>query len=225
MSPHALTRRWMTRVIGPVLAAVLGLTALFLSPWNGSASAHGTIVEPASRSYDCWQRWGSDFQNPAMQQEDPMCYQAWQANPNTMWNWMSLFRENMAGNFQQYITDGNLCSDGDAQSGLASSLDAVGPWHTTKVSSNITMHLHDQASHGADYFMVYVSKQGYNPETQPLGWGNLDLITKTGKFAPATDYTFNISVPGYTGHHVIYTIWQASHLDQTYLICSDVDFG
>ncbi len=25
--------------------------------------------------------------------EDPMCYQAWQADPNAMWNWNGLYRE------------------------------------------------------------------------------------------------------------------------------------
>jgi lytic cellulose monooxygenase (C4-dehydrogenating) len=87
------------------------------------------------------------------------------------------------------------------------------------------MHLYDQASHGADYFKVYVSKNGYDPTTKALGWGDLDFITQTGKYAPANDITFNVSTSGYTGRHVIFTIWQASHQDQTYMWCSDVTFG
>ncbi|MBE3011845.1 hypothetical protein IL992_21970 [Microbispora sp. NEAU-D428] len=35
--------------------------------WAGAASAHGSVVDPASRNYGCWLRWGSDFQNPATQ--------------------------------------------------------------------------------------------------------------------------------------------------------------
>ncbi|WP_342447641.1 lytic polysaccharide monooxygenase [Micromonospora sp. S4605] len=27
-----------------------------------------------------------------------------------------------------------------------------------------------------------------------------------------------------TGHHIVFVIWQASHLDQAYMWCSDVDF-
>jgi chitin-binding protein len=212
----------MLRVIAPLAAAVVGLLTMFMSP----ASAHGSAVDPASRSYACWERWGSDHMNPNMATEDPMCYQAFQANANTMWNWMSLFRENMAGNFQAYIPDGQLCSDGQAQGGLATSLDKPGPWKTTSISSNFSVHIHDQASHGADYIKVYVSKQGYNPETQALGWGNLELLTTTGRYAPATDYVVNnVTASGRSGHHIVYTIWQASHLDQTYLMCSDVNFG
>ncbi|MEO3751944.1 lytic polysaccharide monooxygenase [Streptomyces sp. B6B3] len=217
-------RRWTLRVITPVLAAIVGLLALFVSPWNESASAHGSIVDPASRSYGCWERWGSDHMNPAMQQQDPMCWQAFQANPNTMWNWMSLFQENLAGNWQSRISNGNLCSAGDAQGGLASSLDNVGAWTTTNVGSNFSVHLKDQASHGADFFEVYVTKQGFNPKTQSLGWSNLELVKKTGSYAPAQDITFDVSAPGRSGHHIVYTIWQASHLDQTYFICSDVNF-
>ena len=218
------THRWTLRVLTPLLAGVLGVLALFVSPWTPSASAHGSVVDPPSRSYGCWERWGNDHMNPNMQQEDPMCWQAFQANPNTMWNWMSLFRENLAGNFQAAIPDGKLCSAGDAQGGLASSLDTPGPWKAQDISTDFTIHLHDQASHGADYFLVYVTKQGFDPTTEALGWDDLELVAETGSFGPSNDYVFNASAPGRSGHHIVYTIWQASHLDQTYFICSDVNF-
>jgi chitin-binding protein len=70
-----------------------------------------------------------------------------------------------------------------------------------------------------------VSKQGFNPTIQTLGWGNLDFITQTGRFAPAQDITFPVRTSGYTGHRVLFVIWQASHLDQAYMWCSDVNFG
>jgi chitin-binding protein len=49
------------------------LTAVLLTliPWSGTAVAHGSVVDPASRNYGCWDRWGDDFQNPAMADEDP----------------------------------------------------------------------------------------------------------------------------------------------------------
>ncbi|MEV1010179.1 lytic polysaccharide monooxygenase [Streptomyces sp. NPDC049881] len=218
------TRRWTLRLLTPALTAIVGLVALFLSPWTTPANAHGSIVEPAGRAYGCWERWGSDHLNPAMQQQDPMCWQAWQANPNTMWNWMSLFQENLAGNWQSRISNGNLCSAGDAQGGLASSLDNPGAWTTTDVGSDFSVHLYDTARHGADFFEVYVTKQGYNPATEALGWDDLELVETTGSYAPAADIEFDVSAPGRSGHHVVYTIWQASHLDQTYFICSDVNF-
>jgi predicted carbohydrate-binding protein with CBM5 and CBM33 domain len=160
--------------------------------------------------------------NPAMQQEDPMCWQAFQANADTMWNWMSALRDGLGGDFQGKTPDGQLCSNGLTRN---NSLNTPGQWKTTRIGSSFSMHLHDQASHGADFLRVYVSKNGFDPTTQSLGWGNLDFITQTGRYAPATDITFNVQTSGYRGRHVVFTIWQASHQDQTYMWCSDVDFG
>ncbi|WP_184914651.1 lytic polysaccharide monooxygenase auxiliary activity family 9 protein [Saccharothrix ecbatanensis] len=191
--------------------------------WTPTASAHGTIVGPATRAYQCWQSWGSQHTNPAMQQQDPMCWQAFQANADTMWNWMSALRDGLRGNFQGSTPDGTLCSNNLSRN---NSLNNPGRWRTTSVGSNFSVRLYDQASHGADYFRVYVSKNGFDPTTQRLGWGNLDLVTQTGRYAPAQNISFNVQTNGtYRGHHVVFTIWQASHLDQAYMWCSDVNFG
>ncbi|WP_184815754.1 lytic polysaccharide monooxygenase auxiliary activity family 9 protein [Actinophytocola algeriensis] len=203
------------------LALVIGTMAC-LFVFTPTASAHGTIVDPASRAYQCWRDWGSHHMDPAMQQQDPMCYRAFQANPDTMWNWMSALRDGLGGNFQGSTPDGQLCSNGLARN---NSLNSPGQWKSKTISNNFTMHLYDQASHGADFFRVYISKNGFNPATQSLGWGNLDFIMQTGRYPPATDITFNVQTSGYTGQHVIFTIWQASHLDQTYMWCSNVNFG
>jgi len=205
------------RILALVIAA---MACLFV--WTPTASAHGTIVGPATRAYQCWNDWGSNHTDPAMQQQDPMCWQAFQANPDTMWNWMSALRDGLGGNFQARTPDGQLCSNALSRN---DSLNTPGNWKATNVGSNFSVHLHDQASHGADYFRVYVSKNGYDPTTQRLGWGNLDLVTQTGSYAPATDITFNVQTSGYTGRHIVFTIWQASHLDQAYMWCSDVNFG
>ncbi|MEV4055993.1 lytic polysaccharide monooxygenase [Amycolatopsis sp. NPDC049688] len=204
-----------------VIAVVIALlTCVFVGV--PAASAHGTIVSPRTRAYQCWQDWGNQHTNPAMQQQDPMCYQAFQANADTMWNWMSALRDGLKGNFQGATPDGQLCSNALSRN---NSLNTPGPWRTSNIGANFSMHLYDQASHGADYFRVYVSKNGFDPTTQRLGWGNLDFITQTGRYAPAKDITFDVKTSGYTGHHIVFTIWQASHQDQTYMWCSDVVFS
>ena len=205
---------------------VLAASVLFLVSWAGSAWGHGTTTSPESRNYGCWLRWGSDFQDPAMQQQDPMCWQAWQSDVNAMWNWNGLYQMYLAGQFQQKIPDGELCSAGLTQDGRYRAMDTPGPWKTTSLSaSNFSVNVLDQAHHGADYLLIYVTKQGYNAATQPLRWSDLELIKKTGRYAPADNYTVTgLSAPGRTGHHVVYTIWQASHMDQTFFFCSDVDF-
>ncbi|MFE2940665.1 lytic polysaccharide monooxygenase [Streptomyces sp. NPDC059255] len=216
---RGLSARWAARVLG-VLSAVL----FCLIPSVGTASAHGSVIDPASRNYGCWQRWGSDFQNPAMAQLDPMCWQAWQDNPNAMWNWNGLYRDGSAGNFQAVIPNGQLCSGGRTEGGRYRSLDTPGAWKTTNISANFRLNLYDQASHGADYFLVYVTRQGFDPTTQPLTWNDLQLVKRTGSYAQSQNYAIDVSTSGYTGRHVVYTIWQASHMDQTYFLCSDVNF-
>lgn len=210
-------------VVTPIRAlALIIATMAYLLAWTPAASAHGTVVEPATRAYQCWEAWGDDHTNPAMEQEDPMCWQAFQANPDTMWNWMSALRDGLAGEFQARTPDGELCSNALARN---DTLNQPGAWKTTDVTDNFSVHLHDQAAHGADFFQVYISKSGFDPTTDQLGWDDLDLVEETGSFPPANDITFDVQTSGYSGHHVMFTIWQASHLDQTYMWCSDVNFS
>ncbi|MFG2039643.1 lytic polysaccharide monooxygenase [Dactylosporangium sp. NPDC048998] len=204
-----------------VLTTALGLAVLDRPQ---PASAHGSLTDPPSRNYGCWARWGSDFQNPHMADTDPMCAQAWQANPNTMWNWNALYREGVAGNHQAAIPDGQLCSGGRTQNGFYASMDAVGPWVAATKPNRFTLTLTDQAQHGADYLLIYITKQGFDPATQPLTWNSLELVQRTARYAPAGQYQAQVDAGTRTGRHVIYTIWQASHMDQSYYLCSDVIF-
>ncbi|WP_433537691.1 lytic polysaccharide monooxygenase auxiliary activity family 9 protein [Micromonospora sp. CA-249363] len=232
MSTIARTPR-VLRPLAVAAAATLLLTTALSVSLVPSASAHGSVVDPPSRSYSCWQRWGGDFQNPRMATEDPMCWQAWQADPQAMWNWNGLFREGVAGNHQGAIPNGQLCSGGRTQNGRYNAMDTVGAWKTTSVANSFRLRFFDQASHGADYIRVYVTKQGFNSTTQPLGWSDLELAGQIGN-TPASQWTreadgVSIQIPvnatGRTGRHIVYTVWQASHLDQSYYLCSDVDFG
>ncbi|MEO3751970.1 lytic polysaccharide monooxygenase auxiliary activity family 9 protein [Streptomyces sp. B6B3] len=214
-------RGWSLRALLAALAAAV----LLVTPWSTpSASAHGSTADPLSRNYGCWQRWGSDFQNPTMQQQDPMCWQAWQHDTNAMWNWNGLYREGTGGNFPAFIPDNQLCSAGHTGDGRYNSMDNPGAWKTSDIGNNFTVDILDQAYHGADYLQVYVTKQGYNAQTDALDWGDLERVANTGRYAPANHYTVNVSAPGRSGHHVVYTIWKASHADQIYFFCSDVTF-
>ncbi|GAA3828143.1 lytic polysaccharide monooxygenase [Sphaerisporangium flaviroseum] len=218
---HLRSPRWALRTLAMLLFAAL----LCATPLTGTASAHGSVMDPAARNYGCWLRWGSDFQNPSMQQQDPMCWQAWQTDTNAMWNWNGLYRENVGGNHQAAIPNGQLCSAGRTGAGRYRAMDTPGQWKTTNLSSTFNLRLNDQASHGADYIRVYISRQGYNATTTALGWNHLELVRETGRYAPGQTYMINnISRGARTGRHVVYTIWQASHMDQTFYFCSDVNF-
>ncbi|MBB0231666.1 cellulose-binding protein [Streptomyces calidiresistens] len=197
---------------------------LCLIPWAEPAAAHGSIVDPAARNYGCWLRWGHDHLNPNMANQDPMCWQAWQDNPNAMWNWNGLYRDNVRGNHQAAVPNGQLCSGGRTENGRYRSMDAIGNWQATDINSNFTVRLYDQASHGADYFRIYVTRQGFDPTRQALNWSDLELVRETGRYAPAQNISINVNAQNRRGRHIVYTVWQASHMDQTYYFCSDVNF-
>ena len=217
----------VSAVVGALVAA---LTVVLPA---GPAQAHGNVIGPASRNYGCFLRWGDHFQDPAMATEDPMCYQAWQADPNAMWNWNGLYREGVAGNHQGVIPDGQLCSAGHTQSGRYNAMDTVGDWKATTVGNSFTVQVFDQALHGADYLWVYVTNPGFNPVTTPLKWSDLTRVAVVGntpasQWTPVTggvQLTIPVALTGRTGRAMVYTIWQASHLDQSYYWCSDIDFG
>jgi len=229
MSSSVRTKILISGLVGAVVAT---LAAMVLP--SSPASAHGNVTGPASRNYGCYERWAAKFQDPTMATLDPMCWQAWQADPNAMWNWNGLFREGVAGDHQGAIPDGQLCSAGHTQSGRYNALDVVGNWTATPVANSFNVRLLDGASHGADYIRVYVTKPGFDPVTQALKWSDLVLTSEIGntpaaQWTPASSGGVQIDLPvqvsGRTGRAMVYTIWQASHLDQSYYFCSDVDFG
>jgi chitin-binding protein len=206
------------------LAAGLGVAAL-TAP---AASAHGSVTDPPSRNYGCWERWGNGdaWYQGAIVTEDPMCYQAFQANPDDMWNWNGLYVNGLAGKFQENIPDGQLCSGGPLADPRYDFLDTPGNWRAKDEPSTFHLTLTDGAKHGADYLKIYVTKPGFDPTTQKLGWGDLELIKTTGSYPTTGDYETDVTVPeaNRSGRAIIYTIWQASHQDQTYFLCSDVNF-
>ncbi|CAL9338899.1 Chitin-binding protein CbpD [Actinosynnema sp. ALI-1.44] len=209
-------------VVSAVLAVfAAGLVAL-ITP--GVAGAHGSVTDPPSRNYGCWQRWGSDHLNPNMGQTDPMCAQAWKTDPNAMWNWNGLYRNGVGGNHQGALPNGQLCSGGLTEGGRYRALDAVGAWQAATKPRQFTLTITDQARHGADYLRVYITRQGFDPTTQPLSWSNLELVTSTGRYPTTGLYQAQVNAGSRTGRHVVFTIWQASHMDQAYYLCSDVIF-
>ena len=218
----SLRTRFRTKVLISALIGAFAAALAAIAVPSGPASAHGNVTGPASRNYSCYERWGSKFQDPTMATLDPMCWQAWQADPNAMWNWNGLFREGVAGNHQAAIPDGQLCSGGRTQNGRYNAMDTVGDWKTTTVNQQFTLTLTDEAQHGATYLLIYVTRDGYDPASQPLTWADLELVTKTGRYGSAPKYQAQVDLGNRTGRRVLYTIWQAAHADQPYFLCSDI---
>jgi lytic cellulose monooxygenase (C4-dehydrogenating) len=204
--------------------AVLGSSVALLATLGAvPASAHGAVSDPIARHYGCYQRWPNG-PSPQTATEDPMCYQAWQADPAAMWNWNGLLRDGVGGDHQAAVPDGELCSGGLTFDGRYAAFDEPGAWRTVDRPNRFTLNLNDTSSHGADYIRVYVTRQGFDPTTQRLRWSDLELVTQTGRIPTGTTTPVEVTVPERTGHHIVYTVWQASHGDQSYYFCSDVNF-
>jgi chitin-binding protein len=236
MSSPAPPRRRSLRLLAAAAVAVVAATTLTTIVTAEVASAHGNIMFPASRNQGCLDRWGTNHLAPEMATVDPMCYQAWQADPGAMWNWNGVLRDGVGGNIsaiQAATPNGTLCSNGRAQAPRYNSLDAVGNWQATNVGNSFTARIFDQASHGADFFRFYVTRQGFNPLTTAPGWNDIELVATVGN-TPASQWqqvtsgvqlNVPITISGRSGRHILVSIWQASHLDQVYMWCSDINVG
>jgi predicted carbohydrate-binding protein with CBM5 and CBM33 domain len=232
MSSSTMRRPLVRRSLALAGMALLALTALLVNPQP--AAAHGSAIDPPSRHYGCATRW-VDWLNPVMKTQDPMCWQAYQAQPEAMWTWNGLIQDNVNNDHQARVPDGTLCGGGDPRYAV---LNAPGPWRAQDVNNTFNWTFHDQARHGAAYIRIYVSKQGFDPLTQRLRWSDLELVKDTGAFTDqgwptrpndpllnGVDYgPFQISAPGRTGRHIVYAVWRAGHADQNYYMCSDVRF-
>jgi lytic cellulose monooxygenase (C4-dehydrogenating) len=226
-------RRWAGRPLAIAGMALLTLTIFLINPQP--AAAHGSAIDPPSRHYDCARRWDVNWQNPVMATLDPMCWQAWQSNPNALWTWNGLIQDNVDNDHQARVPDGQLCGGGDP---TYAALDNPGPWRAQEVDNTFTWTMHDQARHSTEYIRIYVTRQGFDPLTERLTWNDLELVLDTGRFPDTgwptrpgdpilngVDYgPFEVSAPGRTGRHIVYAVWRAGHADQNYYMCSDVRF-
>ncbi|NYI03739.1 lytic polysaccharide monooxygenase auxiliary activity family 9 protein [Allostreptomyces psammosilenae] len=219
LAPKSSARR--RAVFAPALLAAALLSPI---PLANDADAHGTVTNPPTRNYGCLERWGANEPNQA---QDPMCHSVYQANPSAITSWKAVYANGTGDNYRQVIPDGQICSAGRNGETDYSALDRPGPWVTTAVNSNFTVNVYDEARHGADWLHVYVTRQGYDPTTQPLRWSDLELVKTTGSYpgGASPNYVTDASVGGRSGRHVVVTVWQASHMDQKYFLCSDVSFG
>ncbi|GAA1854913.1 lytic polysaccharide monooxygenase [Myceligenerans crystallogenes] len=222
---HVVTAaRARTAAVLAAVALVLSMGVVAIQTANApDAAAHGSVTNPPSRNYGCHSRTGADFDDPAMATYDPMCYQAWQANPDAMWNWNGLYQNGMGGNYSS--VGSRVCSGGGAEGGKYAALDKPGRWVAKGVPTSFQLRLDDQANHGADYLRVYVTRAGFDPTTQQVSWSDLQLVKETGRFPTQSPYTTDVNLSGRSGRAVLFTLWKASHQDQTYFICSDINIG
>ncbi|MEJ8634048.1 MULTISPECIES: lytic polysaccharide monooxygenase auxiliary activity family 9 protein [Streptomyces] len=200
--------------------AALGVAPIVIAGLSAApAFAHGSMTDPVSRVSACF----------AEGPESPVsaaCKAAVAAGgTQPLYDWNEVNIANAAGNHQQLIPDGKLCSAGrDKYKGLDL---PRGDWPSSKMSAgNRTFHYKATAPHKGS-FELYLTKDGYDP-TKPLKWSDLEAKP----FAKVTDpklvngeYVFDGVVPNKSGRHLVYSIWQRSDSPEAFYTCSDVVFG
>ena len=216
-----MTRRRRTAAI-----ALLGaLAALVLPPVLAAreARAHGSMQNPASRAYACWQEGPEHPRSAACQAAVAT------GGTQPLYDWNEINLPSAAGRHRELIPDGRLCSAGrDKYRGLDL---ARADWPATALppggSYTYTFTFRATAPHRGT-FELYVTRDGYDP-ARPLAWSDLEpapFLTATDPPLVGGSYVMTGELPrGKQGRHLIYTIWQRSDSPEAFYACSDVTFG
>ncbi|GAA2876758.1 lytic polysaccharide monooxygenase [Streptosporangium fragile] len=215
--------------VAGVTAFLTALLALVLVPQ--SASAHGAMMVPGSRTFFCWQDGLSPQGN--IVPINPACSAAVaRSGANSLYNWFGVLRSDGAGRTRGFIPDGQACSGGNP--GYSGFDLPHADWPVTHLTAgaSIQFKYNKWAAHPG-WFYLYITKDGWNPN-QALTWDDLesepfhtaDHPPSVG--SPGTNdahYYWNATLPsGKSGRHIIYSVWKRSDSNETFYNCSDVVF-
>ncbi|WP_413810353.1 lytic polysaccharide monooxygenase [Streptomyces sp. OE57] len=214
MTARATVRRRTARI------AVLGMVPLALTALSADpASAHGSMTDPVSRVSAC-------FAEGPESPDSAACKAAVQAGgTQALYDWNEVNIPDAAGRHKEIIPDGKLCSAGrDKYKGLDL---PRADWPATAMTAGEHTFTYRATAPHRGSFELYITKDGYDP-TKPLTWADLEAKP----FAKVTDptlrdgsYVFSAKVPGKSGRHLIYSVWQRSDSPEAFYTCSDVTFG
>ncbi len=183
-----------------------------------TALSHGTVTNPPSRVWICFQ------ENPESP-DSSACEDAIRGyGTQAFYDWSEVARMDAGGNHRAILPDGNLASAGrpDKYGGL----DQVrNDWVATKVSSGpFTVTWTNSAPHQTLYYDVYITKADWTPD-QPLTWDSLERLVRTSPRPAATTDDINVTLPQRTGKHILFSVWQRSLTPEAFYSTSDIDFG
>lgn len=183
-----------------------------------SLLAHGTVISPPSRVYNCYQ------ENPENPSSAPCIAAVASHGTQPLYDWNEINQGFADGNHTAVVPDGNLASGGRPLK--YGGMDQVRTdWVATPVSPGaFTVTWTNSAPHATAYYDVYITKASWTPD-QPLTWNDLTLLVRTNPSPPETTVNIPVVLPARTGKHVIYSVWQRSDSPEAFYSTSDVDFG
>ncbi|WP_309114786.1 lytic polysaccharide monooxygenase [Saccharothrix sp.] len=220
------TRRWFAAA---ALAAAGLLVAVLVNATT--ASAHGAMMKPGSRTFLCWQDGLTPQGN--IVPVNPACDAAVKAGgTNALYNWFGVLRSDGAGRMAGFIPDGKLCSGNNPTfAGFDIARDDYPVTHLTAGANfNFTYNMW---AHHPGTFRLYITKDSWSP-TRPLAWSDLESTPflsvtdppRSGSVGTAEGhYYWSGRLPsGKSGRHIVYSVWQRSDSTETFYNCSDVVF-
>ncbi|MFD5830484.1 lytic polysaccharide monooxygenase [Lentzea sp. NPDC060358] len=206
-----------TRLALASLTASAALAVAFLVPTT-TASAHGTLSDPASRVYTC------KNEGPETPKSDACKAAVAAGGTQAFYDWNEVSLLEAGGRHRQLIPDGKLCSAGrDKYRGLDL---PRADWPAKRISAgSLTVTYHASAPHSNSNFEFYLTRDGWNP-TMPLRWSDLVPLATFTNQNPTTFTNWTLPIPHRSGRHVLYSIWQrVVGSAEAFYTCSDVDFG
>lgn len=209
-------RQW---VVALVIVWLLIMGFMLPTP----AHAHGSMEDPVSRVYGCYQEGPENPQSAA-------CKAAVAAGgTQQFYDWTGV-NQLAGGDHRAVVPDGELCGAGKAtHRGLNL---ARADWPTQLIApdanGNYEFKFLATAPHSTAYFDFYVTKDGYDP-TKPLAWEDLEptpFCHITAVDLQAGRYHMTCPLPAdKRGKHLIYNIWQRDDSAEAFYTCMDVEFA
>ena len=152
-----------------------------------------------------------------------MCSQAWDADPQALYDWMEVNIGDANGRHQELIPDGELCSAGRDK---YAAFDRPGDWPLTRLQSNASGQYDvvytSTAPHATAYYRLLLTKPGFDARTDTLRWADLEQVYDSGPLPAAPQNRFSVALPARNEPAILYTIWQRSDSPEAFYACSDV---
>ncbi len=197
--------------------ALLLVAATSLAGVNQTAMAHGTITEPPSRIYNCYQ------ENPESPVSDACKAAVAESGSQGFYDWNGVRQGNANDNHREVINDGELCSGGNPNDFGGLDL-ARNDWVAANVTSgDYTFKWSNTAPHATAYTDYYITQESYDV-TNPLYWNDLEFLCRNEATGPESSSSHTCTLPERTGKHIVYSIWQRSDSPEAFYACVDVNY-
>ncbi len=193
------------------------LVSVILMP--NSLRAHGTISNPPSRIYSCYQ------EGPERPKSAACRAAIYAGGTQAVYDWNSVNQPSAADQHQWVVPNGSLCSGGNSKfRGFDLPRTDWARYELVPDQANrIHLDYYATAAHATRYFDVYITRYPI-VEARSLAWSDLELLCRVDQpYKAGSIYKLSCPLPqGKSGNHILYTVWQRSDSPEAFYACNDV---